>query len=165
MNKRRRKILTSPAKQKGNRGENIICKFLTEQFEEPFTRIFGSGAYLGGKNQKRIVDNRQNFEADILAPSSLSKLRIESKFYKDFPFHKLLQNKSISLLDEWIEQAKIPNTIWFLVMRFNRKGGFILYENNFDFLLKNHCIYNNYIIAEFEEFIIDNKNKIREICA
>lgn len=160
--------MTSPAKNKGNSFEREVAKFLTTIFNEHFNRnISGSGSYIGGNNiyRKQILSDSQvwNNQGDIICPDSFNgKLIIECKFYKDFPFHHFLINKSIPLLDDWIKQQLTiveDNNIWFIVFKINRVGSYIVIPEkiiDIDDSLGNHSIYynngNRYIIAEFEFF-------------
>lgn len=174
------KNMTSPAKNKGNSFEREVAKFLTTIFNEHFNRnISGSGSYIGGNNiyRKQIISDSQvwNNQGDIICPDSFNgKLIIECKFYKDFPFHHFLINKSIPLLDDWIKQQLTiveDNNIWFIVFKINRVGSYIVIPEkiiDIDDSLGNHSIYynngNRYIIAEFESFIKLYKNQIKEKC-
>lgn len=168
--------MTSAAKSKGNSWERECAKILTKTFGYHFERNKnGSGAFVGGKNIKRkeTLSETQilSFMADILPPDEMKKMCVECKFYKDFPFHHFLINKSIPLLDSWIQQQLDiidDNNFWFIAFKINHCGSYIAVstklldiKDNF-----NHSLYfyknQSYIIADFESFIQLYKDKIIE---
>ena len=159
-------FLTSKSKVKGNSAERSICKFLGQELGGTFQRVPNSGAMTGGANRNRKIEDgqRKNFEGDIIPPDHLPKLRIESKFYAEFPFHRLMQQEPIPQLDSWIEQANIPNSIWFLIFKINRKGSYILFPKSMQFIVGNHVAYYDFIITNFEPFITQNKDMITNMC-
>ena len=161
--------MPSKGKTKGNTGELKIAKFLTELYEAKFIRVPNSGAFLGGANANRRVnmDDVQisYFKSDLIPPSNMRKLVIESKFYADFPFHKLSIDEPIKQLDGWIKQ--ILDTVdlgdlWFLVVRINRKGSFALFDSSHlsQFQITNHVRYQTYVWTDFEPFFARNKDVI-----
>ena len=87
--------MTAKSKIKGNAGERELCKLLSEIFLGSFVRVPNSGANVGGKNVHRRASlsttQDRAFRGDIIPPDHLPKLIIESKSYKSFPFHQLLQ--------------------------------------------------------------------------
>lgn len=172
--------MVNHAKVKGNTWERDCAKILTDIFGYHFNRnISGSGNYVGGKNSFRkniLTEEQLQFtRGDISVPSEMKNMVIECKFYKEFPFHHFLVNKSIPILDKWIEQQFDiidNNSFWFVAFKINRAGSFIAipqYLIDIDNRLKNHAIYycdnKPYIIADFEEFLrlykddIINKSK------
>jgi hypothetical protein len=164
--------MATRGKAKGNNGELKIAKFLTELFGAKFMRVPNSGAYLGGKNtdRKTLMDSVQisYFKSDIIPPTNMRRLVIESKFYKDFPFHKLVVHEPIAQLDKWIKQTletTDPEDVWFVVVRINHKGSFACFDRRHlpDFVVDNYAVYYNYAWVDFEPFFTANKAKILEL--
>lgn len=165
--------MTSKSKAKGNSAERMICVKLGEVLGGAWIRVPNSGAFLGGANQfrKNAMDQGQiqSFRGDIIPPSQFPKIVIESKFYKDFPFHRLLVNEPIPLLDDWLkqnldicEEGDFP----VLIFRINRRGSTIaVRETDIEgWTIQNYAkyTYNNqvFIITEFEQFLAANKERI-----
>src|SRR5574344_978459 len=99
--------MTSASKAKGNSWERECAKILSNVFGYHFERNKnGSGAFTGGKNASRreYLSETQllSFMADVMPPTEMKKMCVECKFYKEFPFHHFLINKSIPDLDDWI---------------------------------------------------------------
>lgn len=162
----------SKGKAKGNAGELRIAKFLTELYEAKFIRVPNSGAMIGGKNvhRKETMDATQisYFKSDLIPPSHMKKLVIESKFYQDFPWHKLMCKGDVKQLDSWIEQTLDtcdPEDLWFVVIRINHKGSYACFDQKHlaDFTVENHARYKTFVITEFEPFFEQNKLKIAEL--
>ena len=69
-------------KNKGKRGERMICDHLAEVFGLPFQRTPCSGAFTGGSNawrKKSMSDSQQLLaNGDIIVPDELSNLSFES---------------------------------------------------------------------------------------
>jgi hypothetical protein len=161
--------MSNKGKQKGNTGERKIADFLTNLYGQKFIRVPNSGAFLGGMNTKRKaqLDEGQvaSFKADLIPPSNMRKLVIESKFYADFPFHNLMKDDGVPLLDKWIDQAKTSaddDDFWMVIFRINRKGAFAVFDSNHlgSFEVNNHILYKGTAITEFEQFFIENKDTI-----
>jgi Holliday junction resolvase len=175
--------MTSKSKSKGNTAERQICEDLERILGGKFIRVPNSGAFIGGANYMRAqkMDEAQvkTFRGDIICPSNMPKLIIESKFYQDFPFHMLVANKKIVLLDSWLKQNLDicqPGDFPVLIMRFNRKGSFCVVRKDdiegWD--LHNFSVYHYmttnqstetvdddvFIITEFESFFTQNKSRI-----
>lgn len=164
--------MPSKGKNKGNAGERHIAEFLTKTFGEKFMRVPNSGAMLGGANahRKQHLDEQQisMFKSDIIPPSSMRKLVIESKFYAEFPFHKLAQNQPILLLNKWIDQTLDTideGDLWMVVVRINRKGSFAVFDHAWinQFNVGNHVRYFDYVWCDFEHVITENKDLIRQL--
>jgi hypothetical protein len=164
--------MSSKGKVKGNAGERKVAEFLTGLYGQKFLRVPNSGAFLGGANtfRKAALDEGQiaTFKADLIPPSNMRKLVIESKFYGEFPFHNLFKNVDVPLLDKWVEQAKISADdvdFWVVVFRINRKGAFAVFDKSlFDkFVISDYVSYKTNIITEFEKFFTDNKDVIFEM--
>lgn len=171
----------SMQKNKGNGWERDCAKILTKIFGEHFNRnISGSGNYLGGKNafRKSILSNSQivTNKGDIVCPDSFNgKFVIECKFYKEFPFHHLLINKSIPVLEDWISQQQDvieKEDFWCIIFKINHCGSFIVIpQEKCDFLTDDNGNYSVYysefgkmIITEFEEFVSLYKEQIKTKC-
>ena len=161
--------MPSKGKTKGNTGELKIAKFLTEQFEAKFMRVPNSGAFLGGANahRKSQMDAQQinYFKSDIIPPSHMHKLVIESKFYKAFPFEKLSGNSAIPQLDTWIKQTLVTvdeGDMWFVVVRINHKGTWACFDAKWlpHLQVANHTRYFSYVWCEFESLFENNKQQI-----
>lgn len=164
--------MSNKGKTKGNAGERLIAEFLSNLYGAKFMRVPNSGAFLGGANafRKAFLDEGQiaTFKADLIPPSNMRKLVIESKFYGDFPFHNLLKSQPIPLLDKWIQQAKDSadtDDFWVVVFRINRKGSFAVFDQSMKskFSVSDHVCYQSYIITDFEKFFNDNKEVIFNI--
>jgi hypothetical protein len=170
--------MTSKSKSKGNHAERIICESLEKILGGKFIRVPNSGAFIGGANFMRAqnMDAAQikTFKGDIICPSTMPKLVIESKFYESFPFHSLVTNKRIPLLDGWIKQnldVCQPGDFPVLIMRFNNKGSFCVVRKDDieEWSLHNFSVYHYYdakgtdtvfIIAAFEDFFQTNRERI-----
>lgn len=165
----------SMQKNKGNSWERDVAKILTETFGYHFNRnIAGSGNYIGGKNafRKNVLtkEQLQFCQGDISVPSEMSKMCVECKFYKDFPFHHFLMNKNIPLLDGWIQQQLDivdEDTFWFIAFKINRAGSYIVIPTHLVEIkseLGNYAIYHKdgqtYIVSDFENFLSVYKNEI-----
>ena len=164
--------MATRGKAKGNNGELKIAKFLTELFGAKFMRVPNSGAAIGGKNAERkvLMDSVQisYFKSDIIPPSNMRRLVIESKFYKDFPFHKLVVREPILQLDKWIKQTLDTvdvDDLWFVVVRINHKGSFACFDKKHvnDFVVDNYAVYYDYVWVDFEPFFTANKDRILEL--
>jgi len=156
-------------KNKGKRGESEVCKILTEIFELPFMRVFGSGSFFGGKNSIRFnnfTSNQQNLnEGDIVVPEELSHFSIEVKNYKDFPFHSVYTN-NCALLDKWLEQSEnTKKSFYMLFFKITYKDVYVCYPKNYNFLKsESYTNYKNkYIIELAKPFLLTNKNEILNI--
>ena len=165
------------SKDKGKSGERELCKILEGVFGGSFIRVPNSGAFVGGKNvfRKESLTNEQNklTTGDIITPDFMPKFVLESKFYKDFPFHALLGTKPIPLLDGWIQQnldCVDPDDFWLVCFKINRKGWFGVFEEKYlsQMNLQNYSIYyckgkNKYIIVDLMTLLENNKELILEL--
>ena len=163
-------------KTKGKTFENQICKIMETIFGGSFMRCFGSGAYVGGANvvrmQKLSESQILNTRGDIVPDDSMPNLIIECKSYKDFPFNLLSDNKSIAVMDKWLAQVEtdvLNNEFYFLTFKINNKGIFGVFRQDLITdceVIGNYSIYNynnkKYIICNLEEFLKNNKNKIKQ---
>lgn len=156
-------------KNKGKRGENAVCKMLTDVFGLSFVRVFTSGAFFGGKNIKnfdKFTKQQQDLnEGDIVVPEELSHLSIECKNYKDFAFHALFSGKC-GTLDGWIKQAShTKKPFWLLFFKITHKNTYVCHLKDYNFSVKNNVMLyqDKYYIETAEEFLLTNKNKILDI--
>lgn len=161
--------MPAKGKSKGNTGELLIAKFLTETFGSKFMRVPNSGAYLGGSNahRKQSLDAEQinYFKSDIIPPSHMKKLVIESKFYKTFPFEKLASNTRIPQLEGWIKQCLATvdeHDLWFVVVRINHKGTWACFDQKWlpSLQMGNHVRYFEYVWCDFQDLMKQNKEQI-----
>jgi hypothetical protein len=161
--------MSTRGKAKGNNGERKIADFLTELYGQKFLRVPNSGAMIGGANRfrKAALDEGQiaTFKADLIPPSNMRKLVIESKFYSEFSFHNLFKNVSVPLLDKWVTQAKASadtDDFWIVVFRINHKGCWAVFDESLisNFIIRDHVRYQDTVITDFESFFKDNKDSI-----
>lgn len=154
-------------KNKGKSLEREVAKELTEVFGLNVERIWSSGAFIGGKNawrtQKLTPEQALLSNGDILMPIELSHTAIECKFYKDFSWIALYDNNET--LNKWVAQASASSTlIWFLVMKFNNAGKFILFDKKWIDIFsscENFMTYKGkYIVRSYNGFFASNKETI-----
>lgn len=124
--------MTSANKAKGNNFERDVAKHLSEIFGLNFTRVPTSGAMTGGMNAEilnRLSDSQKLLlEGDLIPPDELYNMKIECKTRKTFSFAKLYsENKE---LDDWIEQARSRNKVWFLIFKINNQGKYVCFTRN-----------------------------------
>ena len=164
--------MSTKGKAKGNNGERKIADFFTTLYGQKFIRVPNSGAFLGGANRfrKAALDEGQiaTFKADLIPPSNMRKLVVESKFYGEFPFHNLFKNVSVPLLDKWIAQAVSSadaGDFWVVIFRINHKGSFVVFDDSLltQFKVRDHVRYQNTVITDFEGFFTNNKDVIFEM--
>lgn len=170
--------MPSPQKAKGSSWERDVARYLSNLYEESFIRAPGSGSYIGGSNssRKEFLDEGKirSFKGDIVPGENFSKLNIECKNYKDFPFNLLYSNEC-KVIDEWLDQLLAPadeKDINILALKFNRKGKYIVYESKQTSLTpgNNYTCYKNskkshgpWIIVDFDQFWQLNKYIIKII--
>lgn len=167
------------SKTKGKSGERMVCKIFESVFGGSWQRVFGSGAFIGGNNAGRkdflSAGQIKNAKADIVPPDNFN-IVIESKAYKDFPWHKLIQQEPILLLEAWLDEifsCLDNNDFWLLCVKIDRKGWFVLFDSEFEpFQYKNHSRYfssarnKEFIItASLENFLEQNKDRILSLIA
>lgn len=169
--------MSSKSKIKGKSGEREIGKLFEKVFGGSWQRVFGSGAFVGGSNafRKGHLSEGQirSYKADIVPPDDFN-IVLEVKSYADFPFHQLVQNKEIPLLEDWIQEVYDcidDGDFWLICQKFNRKGWYVLYPSEYNLDIKNHSVYyspkqdKTYIYTgNLEEFLINNKSKIEQYC-
>lgn len=171
--------MSNASKEKGKTWERDVANFLSKTYGETFMRVPNSGAFIGGQNTKRkeVLHEGQIriFKGDIIPGPSFSKMNVECKFYKEFPFHQLVSGTPIRLLDSWIEQLLEPadeNDFNILLMKFNNKGKYVVTHK------KNHpplssfgveyCYQKDmsiWKISEFDNFWMFNESVVRQLCS
>lgn len=144
--------MASKSKNKGKGFEREVCKILSALYNDNFERVPHSGAFTGGSNvfrKQTLTENQiKAFKGDIIPPDDWKYFNCECKNYADFPFHHLLQDKSIPLLESWIDQtmdAHDENDFDLLFMKFDRKGIYFVYPSCHDseFKLSANIKYNS----------------------
>lgn len=168
------KMKKAGCKIKGSNWERDIAKFLSQVFGGNFMRSMNSGAYIGGTNRfrKDYMSTSQKLAAkgDIIPPDHLSRMVIEAKSYKDFPFNQLMSDGQCKRIDEWINQTLDcveDSDVWFLIFKINNMGSYVCFRKSLydNFVLGNHTIYSDYIITDMKTFFVDNKKTIEALCA
>lgn len=167
----------SKSKNKGKSWERDVANFLSSLYGESFIRTPSSGAYIGGKNsvRKNFLHEGQvrSMKGDITPPSNWKHFNVECKNYADFPFHQLFSNTKIPFLEDWIKQlldAADTGDFNFIMMKFNRKGKFILFPYILipQIQVKRHISYisekyNSWAFTGFDEFWQNNKDTIKAL--
>ena len=105
----------------------------------------------GGMNAdilSRLSDSQKLLlEGDLIPPDELYNMKIECKTRKTFSFAKLYsENKE---LDDWIEQARSRNKVWFLIFKINNQGKYVCFTRNVyktcgELADTNHLCYKKY---------------------
>jgi len=164
--------MSSPQKNKGSGFEREIAKYLSEKYGESFIRAPGSGAYVGGKNQKRTEflheGQIRSFKGDVVPGQSFKRMNIECKFYADFPFHLLLTG-DCKVIDAWIDQlmdVADPHDVNLLFMKFNRKGRYVAVQSKLTWVSDNFVYYTSkkhgdWTIFEFDSFFALNTELLK----
>jgi hypothetical protein len=167
--------MSSPSKAKGSGWERDVAKHLSTMYNEQFIRAPGSGAYVGGTNKSRKEFLHEGqiraFKGDIIPGESFSKLNVECKFYKDFPFHQLLGSNEIKILEKWIEQlldAADDGDFNILIMKFNHKGKYIATNASLDLAATRYVDYHStkygsWRIVDYDDFWLLNGSKVKEL--
>lgn len=168
--------MTSRSKAKGNSAERELCKYLEEVFGGSWTRVPNSGSFVGGKNafrKKSLSESQIKLtKGDIITPDFMPRFVLESKFYKDFRFHQLLQPGPVPALDIWIEQcldAVDENDLWMVAFKINLRGWYIVVEQNSrteKFVFHNYSRYTeskfgSFFVTDLKTFMEENWRSIR----
>jgi hypothetical protein len=168
--------LASKSKTKGKGFEREVCNILSKIYDDNFERVPHSGAFVGGMNAIRkstLTENQiKAFKGDIIPPDHWNYFNCECKNYADFPFHHLIQEKPIPLLEQWLEQtldAHDENDLDILFMKFNRKGIYLAFPSNLDrFLFTARRVtygsqqYGSWTITFWEDFA-NNKDNLETL--
>jgi hypothetical protein len=168
--------VSSKSKTKGKGFEREIANFLSELYEDSFTRVPDSGAFTGGKNAHRrdkLTEGQiRSHKGDIIPPDDWKKFNAECKNYAEFPFHQLISLGHIPLLEGWISQtleAADQGDINIIFMKFNRKGRYVLFQKENDFQTYRHVDYqdksgNYWRFTSFDDFFSLNKDLFQKNC-
>lgn len=166
----------SKSKNKGKGFEREVCKQLSDLYKDNFERVPHSGAFVGGQNAHRkstLTENQiKAFKGDIIPPDHWNYFNCECKNYADFPFHHLLQEKPIPLLEQWLEQtldAHDESDLDILFMKFDRKGIYLAFPSHLDrFLFTARRVtygsptYGSWTITFWPDFL-KNKDNIETL--
>ena len=155
-------------KNKGKCLEREIAKELTNIFKLNFDRVQQSGAFTGMKNSWRLnkVSKEQSLSmcGDIIVPIELKHVVFECKFYKNFSFSSLFDNNS--QMDEWIKQATNIPRVWFIILKVNNNGKFIVFDKKYLNIFKlkySWMVYKNNIVCRYNNFFEDNKDILLQL--
>ena len=164
--------MSSKSKNKGKSWERDVCLFLSELYNDSFIRVPGSGAFIGGSNQfrKETLSEEQIklSRGDIIPPLHFPYFLAECKNYADFPFHSLVSNSNISILNTWIEQVEHDitdrNDVWLLFIKITRKGQYVLFDTRMlgdvMFPLPYGVKYKKYWFCEMQYFFECYKDEL-----
>jgi hypothetical protein len=164
--------MPSRQKAKGNSWERAVAKHLTDVFGANFTRVPTSGAMTGGMNadvlERLTKSQKLLLEGDLIPPDHMYKMKIECKSHKTFSFSGVYtENK---LLDDWIEQSRARDKVWFLVFKINNQGKYVCFTRNVfkscDQLSgRNYMTYKKYYyITPMDGFFEQYKNILLRLC-
>lgn len=168
--------MTSKSKTKGKSFERDIAKYFSDLYNDSFTRVPDSGAYTGGKNSFRknnLTEGQiRSHKGDIIPPDNWKYFNCECKNYADFPFHQLLTQGPIPILEQWLEQtldAANTGDCSILIMKFNRIGKYLAFQMPKDFKTYRHIDYqdknnNLWRITGFDDFFSLNTNEFKKHC-
>jgi len=160
--------MPSKSKNKGKSWERDVCNFLSELYSQSFIRVPNSGAFVGGKNEFRketlSPEQIKLMRGDIVPPLNYPYFVAECKNYADLPFHQMVHNDSIRLLDEWIGQVvhdcNHENDVWMLFIKITRKGQYVVYDTGVLDALEYGIRYKNYWFCDMKYFFDCYKDKI-----
>ena len=160
--------MPSRQKAKGNNFERTIARHLSGVFGYNFERVPTSGAMTGGLNahvlERLSGSQKLLLEGDLIPPDEMPNLKIECKSLKRISFSSFLMGNKT--LDDWIDQAKSNNKIWFLIFKINNRGTFVLtheyFFKKFD-IQSNYIYYNGYYIMPMVEFFETTKYIILDL--
>lgn len=160
--------MTNKAKSKGNLFEREIAAYLSKIYNKKFIRVPNSGAFTGGKNafRKKEMDEGQvkTFRGDIIPPDDYT-IVIECKNYGYFPFHRVIQEKEISLLDGWISEVETDagDDFWLLFFKVSNKGTYVVWKDTKFVSLEHAGLFykDDYRVCDVDIFF-DKHNKITE---
>lgn len=164
--------MPSRQKAKGNAFERQIAKHLSDVFDTNFTRVPTSGAMTGGQNAyvlERLTHSQKLLlEGDLIPPDHLYRMKIECKSHKSFSFSGMFtENKQ---LDDWIEQARSRDKVWFLIFKINNNGTYVCFTRN---VFKtcgcledtNYLVYKKYYyVTNMTGFFEKHKSSLLRLC-
>ena len=160
--------MSNKSKNKGKSWERDVCNFLSDLYRQSFIRVPNSGAFVGGKNEFRketlSTEQIKLMRGDIVPPLNYPYFVAECKNYADFPFHQMVHNNSIRLLDEWIGQVKHDcnnkNDFWMLFIKITRKGQYVVYDTHLMDSLGFGIRYKNYWFCDMKYFFDCYKDRV-----
>jgi hypothetical protein len=157
------------SKTKGKSYERDIANLLSEMYNESFTRVPHSGAFIGGQNFSRIEKLSENqtrgFKGDIIPPDNFPLLVIEAKNYGEFRWNHLALKNDVKQLDEWIGQAEDScedKDKWLLCVKITRQGEFVLWDPTRFKGLEADNTYKQFFYTEASRFWQLNSAKVKE---
>ena len=161
--------MSSKSKNKGKSWERDVCLFLSDLYRQSFIRVPNSGAFVGGKNEFRketlSTEQIKLMRGDIVPPLHYPYFVAECKNYADFPFHQMVHNNSIRLLDEWIGQVmhdcNQEKDVWMLFIKITRKGQYVVYDTRILDALEYGIRYKNYWFCDMRYFFDCYKDRIQ----
>ena len=164
--------MPSPQKAKGNAFERDTAKHLSDVFGLNFTRVPTSGAMTGGMNaailERLSGSQKLLLEGDLIPPDELRNMKIECKTRKVFSFAKMFtENKE---LDDWIEQARARDKVWFLIFKINNQGKYVCFTRNVfktchELVGSNYMIYKKYYyVVPMEGFFEKYHGHLLRLC-
>ena len=164
--------MPSRQKAKGNAWERDVAKHLSDIFNTNFTRVPTSGAMTGGSNafvlEKMTRSQKLLLEGDIIPPDHMYKMKIECKSLKKFSFAGMYsENKQ---LDDWIEQARSKDKVWFLIFKINNQGKFVCFTRNVfktcdELCDRNSFLYKKYYyVTSMDGFFEKYRNNLLRLC-
>lgn len=166
--------MPSKSKSKGSAWEREVATFLSELYNDHFMRVPNSGAYTGGMNAGRKLSMTEgqirHMKGDIVPPDHWKHLNSECKNYANFPFHRLLMNVSIPLLEDWLQQimdAADPGDVNVLFFKITRVGKFVAFDIEQPFRTHRHIDYvdeqgREWRITDFESFFELNSQEFEQ---
>ena len=160
--------MSNKSKNKGKSWERDVCNFLSDLYSQSFIRVPNSGAFVGGKNEFRketlSLEQIKLMRGDIVPPLNYPYFVAECKNYADFPFHQMVHNNSIRLLDEWIGQVmhdcNQEKDVWMLFIKITRKGQYVVYDTRTLDALGYGIRYKNYWFCDMRYFFDCYKDRI-----
>lgn len=156
-------------KQKGGAGERELSKIFEQYLGGSFIKTSSSGARVGGQNAIRRTTMSEsqvrNHRADIVPPDELSKLVVESKWYKSFDYHKVVKGEDYPILEGWFKELEgdcKQEDIGLLCVKVNNKGWTVFFDQNLSkhFYLNDHVVYRGYIATGLENFLDQNAKQL-----
>ena len=160
--------MSNKSKNKGKSWERDVCNFLSDLYSQSFIRVPNSGALVGGKNEFRketlSLEQIKLMRGDIVPPLNYPYFVAECKNYAEFPFHQMVHNNSIRLLDDWIGQVmhdcNQEKDVWMLFIKITRKGQYVVYDTQILDALEYGIRYKNYWFCDMKYFFDCYKDKI-----
>ncbi len=166
--------MSNKSKAKGSSWERDVATHLSALYDDHFMRVPNSGAYTGGMNAGRKLTMTEgqirHMKGDIVPPDHWKHLNCECKNYASFPFHRLLMNTTIPILEDWFDQirdAADAGDINVLFMKITRVGKFVAFETTQPFLTARHVDYIDkatweWRITDYESFFELNQKAFEQ---